>query len=116
MRTPSQHALEAAFPGKGRILKALLTDAATVKQHPAALALVRQCLHTPTMYHMRLAAINAELEGHGIEYQHAGKGPRSPAFSFINMGEMYAATIVRYASGRYAVTDIGTIVERGNYE
>ncbi len=116
MRLPSVRALEEAFPGMGRALRTLLESPAAVRAHPAAVSLAEACHHAPGLKQSRLAALNAELGFHGVEYVPPGRGSRSPGFEYLNTGDMYAPTIVRFSDGRYRVANIGSIVERGNYE
>ena len=119
MNIPSTKTLDRAFPGKGKALRRLLESAAAVREHPAALELVRTCYHPPGLSYQRMTALNHEAGTFGIEcIWHAGEGPDSctgtPAFEYLNTGDMYAATIVRASNGRYRVADIGSIIERGN--
>ncbi len=116
MSLPSIRKLEEAFPGMGRTLRTLLEAPAAVRAHPAAVSLADACYHAPGLAQMRLAALNAELEFYGVEYVRPGRGSRSPGFEYLNTGDMYAPTIVRFSDGRYRVSDIGSIIERGNYE
>ena len=112
---PSLKTLESAFPGKGKTLRWLLTNEAAVWQHPAVIALVSQCYHTPKLAHARMVALNAELECFGVEYVQGNYTQRSPSFEYCNTGDTYGTTIIRFTDGRYRVGDWGTIVERGNY-
>lgn len=116
-RTPSVAALEAAFPGKGAALKRLLTDKNAVIEHPAAVALRDACYHAPTLGYMRLEALNAEAGTYGVEcaWKESDDMIGPPAFEYLNTGDPYVATIVRFRSGTYAVRCWGDIVERGNY-
>lgn len=116
MNLPSIRTLEEAFPGMGRTLRTLLESPAAVRAHPAAVSLDDACHRTPSLAQTRLAALNAELGFHGVEYVRPGRGARSPGFEYLNSGDMYAPTIVRFSDGRYSVRDIGSIIERGNYE
>lgn len=113
---PSQKTLERAFPGKGKELRAILTSEEAVNAHPAVEELRRQCYHAPTMGQCRMAALNAALDGFGVEYVPHGHNARSPAFHYVNLGDAYTTTIVRFPGGRYRVTDWGSIVERGHYD
>lgn len=114
-RIPSQKTLEAAFPGKGKALRVLLTSEQAVRNHPAAIARDRAAFHPHALSTLRLEALNAELNTHGVEFVPAGRGRKSPAFSYLNTGDTYATTILR-VNGRYRVGCWGDIVERGNYE
>lgn len=112
---PSIETLERAFPGKGRALRRLLESAGAVREHPAAIELVRQCYHPPGLGYMRMVALNHAAGTHGIEaVWHAGDTD-APAFEYLNTGETYAPTIIRWSDGRYRVASFGDIVERGNY-
>jgi hypothetical protein len=116
MNKPSFKTLESAFPGKGKVLRKLLTSERAVRQHSAAIARERECLSAPGLSDLRLHALNAELEMFGVEYVQ-GKGTRrTQSFDYLNAGDTYNTTIVRFANGRYRVTDIGSIIERGNYD
>lgn len=112
MNLPSKRTLETAFPGKGAILRALLESPEAVNNHPAVVEWVNQCHSLPRMAEKRMVAINAELEGFGVEY---ARGNKSPSFNYVNMGDVYTTTIVRFQNGRYRVSDMGAIIERGSY-
>lgn len=115
MRIPSLRALDAAFPGKGTILRELLTSSVAVRQHPAALKRIAECYHPPALSDLRLHALNAELETYGVEYVPAGRGAKSPAIEYCNAGDAYVTTILR-VNGQYRIGCWGDLVERGNYE
>jgi hypothetical protein len=112
---PSAKTLEAAFPGKGKIAHRLLTSEQAVREHSAAIARDRECYNAPELHDLRLHALNAELEMFGVEYVQGNGTRRSPSFEYLNAGDAYATTIVRFTDGRYRVTSWGDIVERGNY-
>ena len=118
---PSLKVLEAAFPTKGKALRRLLTSKQAVLDHPAAIAYSRQCYHKPPVYLQRLYALNAETESFGVEYTHHSTCEQigrctNKCFDYLNAGDTYATTIIRFNDGRYRVGDWGTVVERGNYE
>ncbi len=115
MNKPSVKTLNRAFPGKGRVLRELLTSEKAVRVHPAAVELDRRCLNAPSLAQLRLAALNEETDCHGVEYVAEGSNARSPAFEYLNTGDSYTPTIVRFHGGRYVVADVGTIIEHGNY-
>lgn len=115
MNKPSVKTLERAFPGHGRALRKLLDSEKAVRAHPAAIALDKQCYNAPSLRQLRLEALNAQAECYGVEYVAPGTGARSPGFEYLNTGDCYTTTIIRLYSGRYIVSDIGTIIERGNY-
>lgn len=109
-RTPSIAALESAFPGKGAALKRLLTSADAVRKHPAAVALAARCYNPPTLAQLRMVALDACAETYGVEAVWR-RGNGALAFEYLNTGDTYAPTIVRFASGTYAVKSWGDIVE-----
>ena len=116
MNKPSQQALERAFPGKGKVLRELLTSNDAVNAHTAVIALVARCCSRPSMSHKRMVAINAELETYGVEHVQGNGTTRTPSFEYCNTGDTYDTTIIRMQSGQYRVGDWGSIVERGSYE
>jgi len=116
MNYPSVKTLERAFPGKGETLRKLLTDNDAVNAHPAAIALVKRCYNRPTMSHMRMTALDAELETYGVEFVRGNGTRNTQSFEYCNTEETYATTIIRMQSGQYRVGNWGDIVERGNYE
>jgi hypothetical protein len=115
MNKPSLKTLETAFPTKGAILRKLLTSEKAVREHPAAIARNAECYHAPTLADLRMHALNTETECFGVEYVQGNGTRRSPSFEYLNAGDTYATTIVRFSNGRYRVTTWGDIVERGNY-
>lgn len=115
MNKPSQKALEKAFPGKGKIAKLLLTSESAVREHHAAIARERECHNSPPLSDLRMHALNAELGMFGVEYA-KGKG-RSRSFEYLNTGDTYATTIIRFENpAQYRIGSWGDIVERGNYD
>ena len=58
----------------------------------------------------KLNAISDLIEGFGEEVSLGLKAGTS--FRFVNMGDSYVCTVVRFDSGRWAITDWGSIVER----
>ena len=120
MNLPSVKTLDRVFPGKGKVLRWLVESSAAVHAHPAAVALVAQCYHPPGLAYERMTALNAEAGTYGIEaVWHADAGSSDctsvPAFEYLNTGDTYALTIIRWRNGRYQVADWGSLVERGNY-
>src|SRR5262245_26797763 len=76
---------------------------------------LRQCQNKPPDYLLKLWAVNQLLGAHGVEGTPAGKGKRSPALDYVNMGDTYDATVVRVGKRQYRICSWGDIVERGNY-
>lgn len=88
---------------------------------------VRQCFHRPMDEELEAHALNALLDGHGIEeltldevrYQHDidTNGERvddvqdiDVSFSYVNSGDSYNATLIFFDGHVYA-TDCGTFIE-----
>ena len=110
---PSLKRLEAAFPGKGAELRALLKGEKKTSDYQSVRDLVSQSYHHPSYAHRLMTALDEIIEGYGVEAVWDKSG--SVAFEYVNMGDTYTTTIVRwYDSGHIEVTDWGTIVERDN--
>lgn len=112
---PSLKALEKAFPGKGKELRAILTSDDAVWNNHAVIAWASQCYNAPSYMEARLCALDNVLEGYGVEYQAKGNNAKSPRFWYINMCDTYTTTILRI-NGHYRIGCWGDIVERGNYD
>ena len=72
-----------------------------------ALRLTRSMANKPNR---RMRAIDRLLGMHGVETVRTSKGEH--AFSYANAGDTYACTVILWASGKFQVSDWGTIVER----
>jgi hypothetical protein len=112
---PSIKTLESAFPGYGKQLRqALEMKRSQLAQHPAGAARIAECYHPPKTYDVRLHVLNAIAETCGVEYI----GHRDDTFTesygleYLNVGDPYIPTIVRFADGRYRIACYGDIVER----
>jgi hypothetical protein len=55
------------------------------------------------------------IDAYGVEYIPQGKNKRSPAITYVNMGDTYDWTVLM-VNGRFRIGAWGDIVERGNYE
>jgi enolase len=57
------------------------------------------------------------IDYYGIEsYEPGDNNPSHPKYSYINSGDSYRLTLVyNHRSGRFSITDIGTIIEREEY-
>ena len=121
MNKPSIKTLDRAFPGKGKALRLLLDSASAVRLHPAAIARDSAAYNPHTIGTLRLEALNAVAETYGVEYCNRADNPMDrmdwhPTFEYLNTGDSYTPTIIRFANGRYIVADVGSIVERGGYD
>lgn len=71
-------------------------------------ALDRASYHPHTERHMIMIALNQLLECHGIEaIEHDDKH-----YSYVNMGDTYAATIIDNDGCEFIITDCGTFIEQ----
>ena len=114
MPAPSLQALKREFPDlDAKHLRRLLTSMPAVDADPAVIAWEGQCYHRPAAHERRLCAINAALNGFGVE--RVNSSGRSPSFDYINMGDPYVTTIIRTTGGHYAIGTWGDRVERGTY-
>lgn len=116
---PSVKTLEREFPGKGKTIRKLLESDSAVKKHPAVVEDYYENWrghHSPTLREMRLHAVNAELEGCGVEYiAHKDDGFHERdmlGLEYVNMGDTYVCTII-YDRSRHTwrCCDWGSIVE-----
>lgn len=112
-RTPSLKTLRTlpgVDTGKAVALKRLLTACrADLESHPAAGELLaRWCWHAPATPHLRLTCLDAELGTYGVE---AFRTDRGELVEYLNAGDTYAPTIVRFR-GTYRVACWGDIAER----
>jgi hypothetical protein len=96
-------------------LESMLLSEQGESKYPVTYAWYRSGYHPMTMLCAKMS-IASDITGcHGVEYQRAGKGSRSPAFEYVNAGDAYASTLL-YIYGRgYRVACWGDIVERGDY-
>lgn len=105
MNTPSIKKILQAFPHLDRKTAAAV-KLAMIEDQPAP----ARWYTTGRKIDRQMHAINALIEGHGIEHAPAEKGP---GFDYVNMGDTYAATIVYdYKTGRFSVTTVGDVIER----
>ena len=72
-----------------------------------ALRITLSMAHKPNR---RMRAIDQLLGMHGVETVRTTNGEH--AFSYANAGDTYDCTVILWASGKFQVSDWGTIVER----
>ena len=58
--------------------------------------------------HLRMIALNQAARTHGVEYLET---KRHGVIEYLNTGDTYAATLVRFPSGFYTIKSWGDIVE-----
>jgi len=69
---------------------------------------IRQCFNRPTTPEIAMAMLNEAIEGHGIEAVFTTDSV--PVFSYVNTGDSYNPTIVKFRS-RFILTTVGDMVE-----
>ena len=112
VRTPSIKTLQTLHDvdaEKARALKAILkARRAVLEAHSAGGARVAECWTAPSTSDLRLTCLNAELGTYGVE---AFWTPKGELVEYLNAGDTYAPTIVRFR-GAYRVACWGDIAER----
>ena len=118
-RLPSVKTLNAAFPGKGKELRAALEmTKADLMEHPAGAERCAECYHLPPCWDIRMHVLDAIAETCGVEYVASERDTFSDAkgFDYLNTGDSYSLTIIRMCeTGNYRVASWGDIVEKGGY-
>ena len=75
---------------------------------------IDQCYHRPSDEELRMCAFNEILEGYGIE-AHFGEWQNGywcdVEFTYVNMGDSYALTIIRHRDKGWLVGTVGDLVE-----
>ena len=108
MRTPSSKTLRLIYGDNAKEAKALLkANRADLLKNEAADRMRRDCYSTVRNFELRLCALNALGEFHGVECVTATNGEYA---EYLNAGDSYAATLIRW-NGRYRVQSIGDFIE-----
>lgn len=80
---------------------------------PAVQQWIDQCYSRPSDLELRIAAINALIDCHGVEALPVHLSGAHPSAVYCNAGDTYAATILYcYDSDRFLLTSWGDYVER----
>jgi len=107
--------LRREFPAQAEAVADILrtNKEGLMARHPE---LFRGFYNPPKTGHARMLVINAILGGHGVEAVHRDDGglfgQGSVAFEYINTGDTYSPTVVRYPGGIYRVSSWGDEVEK----
>jgi hypothetical protein len=106
------------WPDEARLILAIIGgDRGYAVMFASAAQRDRESYHphdTPTL---KLEALNEVLNGSGVESVAPGRGPRSPGFDYVNLGDTYMPTIVYlYDRKVWRVTSWGDMVEGGDYD
>lgn len=108
-RSPSVQALREIFQDKAAEAKRVLRMNRTeLCQYPAGDARVRECYNPPELSDIRLHVLNSLGEFSGVE---AFETSRGELVEYLNSGDTYSATLVRFR-GSYRVSTWGDIAER----
>lgn len=94
MRLPSIKTLEAAFPGKGKEIRDLLSCKGDSRSYKSVQEWEAQCYNKPRYYERLMCALNEVVEGFGVEPIWSEKNDFWPTAEYINMGDTYAATLL----------------------
>lgn len=112
-RSPSIKALREIFQDKAPEAKRVLrANREELTAYPAGEERVRECYHPPQTYDIRLHVLNALGGFCGVE---AFETSRGELVEYLNAGDTYSATLVRFR-GSYRVTTWGDIAERHGSE
>lgn len=110
MRAPSVATLARVFEDPKQARAILKMSKAELSTHPAAVARIRECLHAPAWWDVRLTVLNSIDPGlHGIESIENASG--NEWASYLNTGDTYADTLI-YWRGAYRVQSVGDFIER----
>lgn len=80
---------------------------------------LRRCYAHPRLHELKMEVANELCQTHGVEAIFRHSGDFWPAFEYLNAGDTYSTTLIRWCDGRsrrYVVGDWGSIVERGGYD
>jgi len=107
----SQKRLEAAFPGKGKELRELLTKQRKTTDYKSVRDWISKCYNMPRYQERLEVAVNEVLGGYGSEAIFGG-GVR-PAMTYVNMGDTYITTLIYdYRRGSWLISSWGDWIER----
>ena len=114
---PSFKHLEAAFPGKGEELRALLKGEKKTREYQSVRDLEARCYNPPGYTYRLMTALNEILEGFGVEVLWTRDG--DGVYEYVNLGDTYTTTLVRKIdTGTVMIRCWGDLVEndsRFNY-
>jgi hypothetical protein len=108
---PSVKTLSRIFGDSAEEARAVLEGKKAPEDYPEVAQLVRGCYNRPRLYELKMAALNELGESFGVEAVFSARSCVEPEFTYLNAGDAYAETLVRYRSGTYRVTSWGDVVE-----
>lgn len=95
------------------VRKVFKTSLEELYQYKSVIEYRKGCYHEPTMGDMRRVAMNEVIQGHGVEAC-CSKGGKFA--EYINMGDIYNATVVWYHGMCYFTTLGGFLEGRKEFE
>jgi hypothetical protein len=108
---PSVKTLSRIFGDSAKEARSILEGKKAPEDYPAVSQLVRGCYNRPSRAELKMAALN-ELGGFcGVDAVFSARSCVEPEFTYLNAGDAYAETLVRYRSGTYRATSWGDVVE-----
>lgn len=116
---PSVKTLDAAFPGKGRELRALLAGNLKPEGYSNVRDWLAKCYHRPSEVELLMAAANQVAGTYGVEAIF-GSRVSWPDLEYLNTGDTYTLTLAYdRIRERFVVTSWGDWIEaaerRGRY-
>ena len=112
---PSVKALKAVFGDKAKEARQLLEGNIKTTDYSCVNGWVNSCWHKPSYTARVLYALNYLAGTFGVEHQKEGSNAKSPAFDYLNAGDMYAPTLMLIQGRGFKVMSVGDMIERGNY-
>ncbi len=112
LKMPSYKSMESHFAGMGidiqEVRNTLEAGRKVLLQSEAVQKFEKGCYFPPSVYELRLVAMNIVLRGHGIV---GIKSKRNQYADYINMGDTYVPTIIWY-NGMCHFTTVGDFMEK----
>ena len=112
---PSVKALKAVFGDKAKEARQLLEGKIRTTDYSCVNEWVNSCWHNPSYTNRVLYALNYLAGTYRVEHQEEGSNAKSPAFDYLNAGDMYAPTLMLIQGRGFKVMSVGDMIERGNY-
>ena len=109
MRTPSTKTLAQCFDNPREAKAILQSSRAQLMGRLECAEHARQCFNPPKLYELRMLALNACGNFHGVEGAETAAGGEWA--DYLNAGDTYAPTVIRWR-GTYRVQSLGDFIER----
>ncbi len=112
---PSVKTLKEVFRDNTKEARMLLEGKKKTTEYDCVNELVSSCWHKPKYTDRVLCALDYLAGTYGVERQEEGCNVKSPAFAYLNTGDMYAPTLMLIQGRGFKVMSVGDMIERGNY-